>query len=219
MFVGHLALALAAKRSAPRLSLGWLVAAVTTLDLLWPVFLLVGIERVRISSGATAFNPLIFNSYPWSHSLVMALVWGLLLAVLVRALRGTDSPTGLLVALVVSHWVLDLISHAPDMPLWPGNSPRFGLGLWQSIPATLSLEGALWVFGIALYQRGRRATSWQGPLAFWSLVGLCTLMWAAGPWSPPPPSVHALALFGLLGWILPPWAALADHFYRQLDPD
>jgi hypothetical protein len=153
VFVGHLAVGLAAKRVAPRVNLGWLIAGVTALDLVWPIFVLAGIERVRIVPGATAFTPLVFAYYPWSHSLVMAFVWGGVLAGLARALGVPRSYTLLLVGLVVSHWVLDFVSHAPDMPLWPGPSPRLGLGLWNSIPATLLVEGILWVTGIVVYLR------------------------------------------------------------------
>ena len=84
MFVGHLAVALGAKRNAPKVNLAWLVAAVTALDLVWPILLLAGVERVRIEPGATAFNPLVFESYPWSHSLVMSLAWGVALYAIAR---------------------------------------------------------------------------------------------------------------------------------------
>jgi len=210
MFVGHLAVALAARRTAPTVSLGWFVAGVMALDLVWPIFLLTGIERVRIVPGATAFTPLVFDSYPWSHSLVMALLWGLLLSGVARIAR-VHLSTALVVALVASHWLLDFISHAPDMPLWPGTSPRFGLGLWNSIPATLLVEGAMWIAGITLYLRGRPAQLPSRQFAFWSLIVLCTAMWASGPWAPLPPSPAALGWFGLAGWLLVPWAALADR--------
>lgn len=213
MFVGHLALALAGKQATPSVSLGWFVAAVTTLDLLWPVFLLAGLEQVRILPGAMAFTPLVFDSYPWSHSLLMALVWGAALAGLARWRGIAPKVALLLAALVVSHWVLDYISHAPDMPLWPGKSPRMGLSLWNSISGTFVVEGSLWVSAIAFYLRSRRATRWIGPAAFWSLVVICTAMWAAGPWAPPPPSPQVLAWFALIGWIVLPWAALADRYY------
>lgn len=212
MFVGHLSLALIAKRARPGASLGWYVAATTTLDLLWPLFLLAGLERVSIIPGATAFNPLVFDSYPWSHSLVMAIGWGLVLAMVARRSGVEADPARLVGVLVPSHWVLDWLTHAPDMPLWPGG-PRFGLGLWNSIPATLAIEGTLWAIGIALYLGPRRATRWIGPAALWSLVLVCTGMWALGPWSPPPPDPHALALFALIGWLLIPWSALADRCY------
>ena len=209
MFVGHLAVALVAKRAAPTVNLGWLTAGVTALDLIWPVFVLAGIEHVRVVQGATAFTPLIFDSYPWSHSLVMAVVWGLALVAVARS-RRVIAPAWLLVVLVVSHWVLDVASHAPDLPLWPGSSPRFGLGLWNSIPLTLLIEGTLWIVAIVVYLKGRPERT-QGRVAFWSLVAITTLMWATGPWSPPPPSTRALGWFALIGWIIVPWAALADR--------
>lgn len=211
MFVGHLAVAFIGKRAAPSVSLGWHMAAVTALDLIWPFLLLAGIETVTIQSGATAFTPFVFDSYPWSHSLMMAVIWAVVFYGLARWRGASKQASLVLGALVVSHWVLDFVSHAPDMPLWPGNSPRFGLGLWNSIPATLVVEGLLWIAGIAIYLKLRRPLRWQGVLAFWSFVVVCTLMWVAGPWSPPPPSVRSLAWFGLIGWLVIPWSAWADR--------
>jgi len=120
MFVGHTAIALAAKTRTPRVSLGWLVAAAFGLDLLWPIFLLAGIEQVSIVPGATAFNPLVFDSYPWSHSLLMACVWGLCAAGVARWIGTSNGVAGLIGAVLVSHWILDWVSHVPDLPLWPG---------------------------------------------------------------------------------------------------
>ncbi len=216
MFVGHLAVALAGKQASPKTSLGWFIAAATMLDLLWPIFLLAGIEHARIEPGATAFTPMVFESYPWSHSLLMSIVWGVALAALARW-RGVEvRATWVIAILVVSHWVLDFVTHAADMPLWPGNSPTFGLTLWNSIPATLLIEGALWVACLTLYLRGRRPRNWVAALAFWSLVTVVTLLWALGPWSPPPPSLSALAWVALVGgWITVPWAAWADRGYVE----
>ncbi len=211
MFVGHLAVALAGKRAAPTVNLGWLMAGVIALDLVWPLFVLAGIERVQIAPGATAFTPLIFEYYPWSHSLVMSVVWGLVLAGLARWRQVPSSAFWLLVALVVSHWVLDFASHAPDMPLWPGPSPRFGLGLWNSIAWTFVVEGAIWLAGLVTYLRMRRSWNRTSRIAFWSLVAVTTVMWASGPWSPPPPTVEALGWFALIGWVVIPWAALAER--------
>lgn len=211
MFVGHLAVALAAKKAAPSVNLGWLMAGVTMLDLVWPVFVLIGLEHVRIVPGATAFTPLIFDSYPWSHSLMMSAVWGVVLAGTGRW-RTSIPISGLLVAMVMSHWVLDFVSHAPDMPLWPGDSsPKFGLGLWNSIPLTLIVEGAMWIVGLAIYLRLPVQRTVGAKIAFWSLVALCTVMWASGPWGPVPPSEQALGWFALIGWIIVPWAAIADR--------
>lgn len=211
MFVGHMAVAFAARQRAPQVNLAWLVGAVVALDLVWPVLLLAGVEHARIEVGATAFTPLVFESYPWSHSLVMAVAWGVVLVAISRVRRVPASAAALLVALTVSHWVLDAVTHAPDLPLWPGPSPRVGLELWNSIPATLVVEGALWVAGIALYLRARPLHGRTSRLAFWSFVAVATVIWASGPWSPPPPDERGLAWFALVGWIVVPWAAWADR--------
>ncbi len=107
--------------------------------------------------------------------------------------------------------MLDVATHAPDMPLWPGSSPTFGLGLWNSIPGTLIVEGAMWIAGLAIFLRlpGRLTTG--AKIALWSLVVICTAMWASGPWGPVPPSEQALGWFALIGWLIVPWSALADR--------
>jgi hypothetical protein len=215
MFVGHLALAFASKRPAGGVSLGWLMAAVSTADLIWPWLLLAGVEQVAVTPGATAFTPLTFTAYPWSHSLVTLVLWGLALAALARWRGAPSRACAIIAVLVLSHWVLDFVTHAPDMPIWPGaSSPRVGLGLWNSIPLTFAIEGVMWVAGLALYLRGRRARGWIGPVALWSFVLVSTVMWATGPWSPPPPDPRSLAWFALIGWIVVPWAALADRWYE-----
>jgi hypothetical protein len=204
MFVGHLAAAFGIKKIEPRISLGLLVAAAFGLDLLWPAFLLIGTEQVRIDPGNTAFTPLAFDSYPWSHSLAMALAWGGIAAVATSGLA-TLRARLLVAAAVVSHWVLDFITHRPDLPLWPGG-PKAGLGLWNSIPATFIVEGALFVVAVEVYRRAFKARDRVGRWSFWSLVALTTLIWISGPISPPPPSVTAIAIVGLALWLLPLWA-------------
>jgi hypothetical protein len=200
MFVGHLAAALVAKRVEPRLPLAALVAATFGLDILWPIFLMAGLETVEVAPGITAFTPLDFVSYPWSHSLLLAVGWGGVAAWL--GSRGGTPRMGLVLgALVVSHWMLDWISHRPDLPLWPGG-PKAGLGLWYSIPATLAVEGALLAVGVVLYTRAAPARDRAGHVAFWSFVVLTTGIWLSGPVSPPPPSVTAIGLVGLAGGVL-----------------
>lgn len=214
MFVGHTAVALVAKSRMPAVSLGWWMAAAFALDLLWPFFLLAGIERVSIVRGATAFNPLVFDSYPWSHSLTMACVWGILLAAFARARGVRRAGAALLAAVVVSHWVLDFASHTPDMPLWPGDSPRLGLGLWNSVAATLLIEGVMFIAAVVLYVRATRAVDRIGVIAFWSFILISTGAWASSPWSAPPPSARALAWFALTTWLLVAWTDWADRHRR-----
>jgi hypothetical protein len=211
MFVGHLAIALGAKNTVPKVNLAWLVAAVTALDLVWPIFVITGVERVSIVPGATAFTPLVFDSYPWSHSLLMACVWGVLLYALARWRHVGRLGARIIFLLVVSHWVLDFVSHDPDMPLWPGGSGRYGLGLWNSIPATYAVEGAMWLGAILVYLSGRPLRGGKSKLAFWSFAGVSTVMWAVGPWAPLPPSAQTLGWFALIGWVMIPWSWAADR--------
>jgi hypothetical protein len=206
MFVGHLAVAFAGKRAAPATSLVWFVVAANLVDLVWPLFLLIGAEVVHISPGITAFTPLDFAHYPWTRSLVMGIGWAGALALL-AAWRGVPRrDTWILAALVLSHWVLDVVTHRPDMPLWPGESPRFGFGLWNSIAGTFAVESVMWVAGIALLLRVRRPQGAHGWTALGSFVVVCTALWAFSPFSPPPPTEQALVYFSLFGWIIVPWA-------------
>ena len=214
MFVGHTAVALAAKRHAPRVSLGALIAAAYAIDLLWPLFLIAGIEHVRIDPGNTAFTPLAFDSYPWSHSLLMVIVWGLVGALIARAVGAGRRAQTVIFLLVVSHWVLDAISHRPDMPLWPGRSPLVGLGLWNSVTATLVIEGLLFATGIALYVRSSSFRTRAARIGFWALVLFQLAIWASQPWGPPPPDVRTLAFVGLAAWLFPLWGWLIDKETR-----
>jgi hypothetical protein len=216
MFVGHTAIALAAKAKAPRVSLGWLVAAAFALDLLWPLFLVLGIERVSIVPGATAFNALVFDSYPWSHSLLMACIWALCGAGVAHWLGMSTRGAGLIAAVVFSHWILDWVSHIPDLPLWPGRSPLLGLGLWNSVFWTLLVEGGLFLAGIVFYVRNTRPVDRVGSIGLWSFLIVSAAMWASSPWSSPPPSPQALAWFSFGGWLLVAWAGWFDR-HREIE--
>ena len=211
MFVGHAAVALAAKTKAPTVSLGWFIAATYALDLLWPVFLLAGVERVEIVPGATAFTPFRFEDYPWSHSLLMSLVWG---GVAYGAAMVAGAPRAaalLLGAVVVSHWFLDLLMHEPDLPLWPGASPELGFGLWNSVAGTFLVEGALFAVGLGIYLKASRARDRIGSVGLGALLIVLTAIWASGPWAPPPPSVQAVAIAGLSIGLFVIWAAWLDR--------
>jgi len=211
MFIGHFGVALAAKKAAPKASLGVLVLSAQFVDLLWPVLLLLGIEHVEITPGITRTSPMNFTDYPISHSLLMGVVWALLVGGVYYAL--VRYPRGAWVAglAVLSHWVLDFIVHRPDLPLWPGNSPRVGLGLWNSWAATISLEVFFFGAGVWIYLRSTRARDNIGRYAFWGFVVFLFLGWLSTVFAGPPPSVKALAWGGLAMWLLVPWAWWADR--------
>ena len=211
MFIGHAALAFASKRLAPETSLGVLVAATFGLDLLWPLFCLMGLEGFRIDPGHTAFTPIAFDHYPWSHSLLMALVWSLLAFLVVRRTTGRARDAWVVAALVASHWVLDAVTHRPDLPLWPGRSPMIGLGLWNSVAGTYLLEGVLFAAGAAAYLSGTRPLNRRGTVVLWILILFLLVAWIPSPFSPPPPSPLAVTLTALGAFVIPLWAAWADR--------
>jgi hypothetical protein len=192
MFIGHFAVGFGAKRAAPRTSLTALLAAALFLDVLWPIFLWLGLERVRIEPGNTPFTPLDFESYPYSHSLLMALVWaGLWAGVYFAVKRYGAGALGLGIA-VFSHWVLDWISHRPDLPLFPWGGPKVGLGLWNSVPLTAITEIGLFVAGLGLYLSATRAKNWQGHVSLWGLAAVLAFLYVGTVRGAPPPSLQAL---------------------------
>ena len=210
MFIGHYAVGFAAKRAAPGASLGVLIAAAGLADLLFPVFSLAGWEQVRIEPGATAVAPFAFI-YPLSHSLLTGVGWAVLFAALywvwTRYLAGAVT----IALAVVSHWLLDLVTHRPDLPLYPGGARLAGLGLWNSVAGTVAVEGLLFVAGVWVYAAMTRPRDRTGRYAFWSFVALLVVLYAASLLGPPPPSVTAMAVVGLSAWLFVFWAAWFDR--------
>ena len=211
MFVGHLAVGLAAKRVAPKVSLGTLLLAATFPDVLWSLFLLIGFEHVRIKPGITPVNPLDLYDFPLSHSLLMDAMWAALIAGSYFLWKKSSRGAFVLFFAVISHWVLDFVSHRPDMPLTPWSHTYFGLGLWNSVRATLLVEGLLWCAGIVVYIRATRAKHWVGVVAFWAIVLLLTFAWIADLGSVQPPSLRALEIVNVISMaILLAWGYWID---------
>jgi membrane-bound metal-dependent hydrolase YbcI (DUF457 family) len=175
MGVGHFGLGLAAKRLEPGISLGTLIFAVMLADLVCFPLLIAGVERVHVLAGV-ATNRMV-GDFPWSHSLLMDVVWGGLVAGAFFLWRRNRSGALLLFGAVVSHWVLDVVSHRPDMQFAPGVAAVLGFGLWNSFPATLIVEGGLWVMGVVVYLRATRAKGRAGAILFWAGALLLTLAW------------------------------------------
>jgi hypothetical protein len=217
MFLRHFGVAFAAKKADPKTSLGTLVFAAQFADMLWPILLLLGVEQVRIVPGLLSASPFDFTSYPISHSLVAQLGWGAFLGLTYFALKRDVKRALLVGGLVPTHWGLDFVAHRPDMPIYPGGT-KYGLGMWNSIPLTISVEYVLFAAGIALYFRGTRAKDTTGKWAIWSLIGLLGVLFPASLFGPPPPSVQALAWSAVAIWLMVPWAAWADR-HRQSGAD
>jgi membrane-bound metal-dependent hydrolase YbcI (DUF457 family) len=213
VFLGHFAIAFAAKRAAPTASLGTWVVACQLLDLLWPLFVLIGIETVAITPGITVFSPLDFTHYPWTHSLLMAAVWSCAMgALLYWRLRGNYIVATLVGLVVLSHWFLDVLVHRPDLPLAPGSDVKVGFGLWNSVAGTLIVEFALFALGVGLYLVGSRPRDRQGEYALWALVIFLVVAYVSASFGPPPPGVAVMAWITLLGGaITVAWAYWLDR--------
>jgi membrane-bound metal-dependent hydrolase YbcI (DUF457 family) len=203
MFIGHYAIAYAARRPGYLPSLAILFTAVQLLDLLWPVFVLLGIETFEIEEGNTALTPLKFTSYPYSHSLFFSFIWGVLFAVIYYAFTKNRRGSLLLVPLVVSHWVLDYITHKPDLPLSPFSDAKLGLGLWNSPVVEIILETSLFVMAVLLYFWRNKP---KRRIAFWSLAIIFLIIYFMNIGGPPPPSINAVAWSANLMWLFVIWA-------------
>ncbi len=206
MFVGHLAAGMVAKRVAPSMSLGTAMLAATLPDALFCIFLLAGIEHVAIEPGITAVNALDLYNIPFSHSLLLDVVWAAAFAGIYLWLRHDRRGSWVVFAAVLSHWLLDWVSHRPDMPLAPGVPRTYGLGLWYSPWATLVVEGSLWLIAIVLYARLTYGRNRLGVFAFWGMIAVLTALWVVSLGGAPPPSVAAVAVVNfvlgaaVLGW-------------------
>jgi hypothetical protein len=211
MFIGHFGLGLGAKRAAPAASLGTLFVACQFADLLWPSLVLLGYERVEVQPGATLMTPLIFVSYPYSHSLLALCAWGAAFGVAYLVLhRGRVAAAVTIGILVVSHWVLDFVTHRPDMPLTLHGPARLGLGLWNSMPGTLAAEGIVFGVGLALYLRETTARDRIGSIGLWGLVAFLVVVYVASTFGPPPPTAGAVAWSAQAMWLLVAWGYWID---------
>lgn len=201
MFIGHFGVGLGAKKAAPKVSLGTLFLASQFLDLLWPTFLLLGWEHVSIQPGITKMAPLNFTSYPWSHSLLMALVWALAFGAIYFIIKRNIIAAIVVGLCVVSHWFLDLLVHIPDLPLYPGGAALVGLGLWNFKIVSILLEVLFFVGGVILYVNTTTAKNRTGKYGFWFLVFFLAAIYVSNIFGPPPPNVQAIAWAGQLQWL------------------
>lgn len=215
MFIGHFALGFGAKKVAPEVSLGSLFLACQFADLLWPTLVLMGIETVEVQPGNTVVTPLNFTHYPYSHSLVALIAWSLLAMVGYLVFSKARLKAALVIgALVLSHWVLDVLTHRPDMPITLTGSVRLGLGLWNSLPASVVVELLLFIVGVGVYASATEAIDRKGSIGFWALVTFLLLVNLANLLGPPPPSAKAIAWAGQAIWLLVIWGYWVDRHRR-----
>lgn len=210
MFIGHFGFGFGAKAVARRVSLGTLFLAAQFIDLLWPTLLLIGWERVQIVPGTTAANPLLFEHYPISHSLLAVVGWALAIGAVHFAARRDLRSAAAIGALVVSHWLLDALVHAPDLPLAPGGV-SVGLGLWNLPRVALAVELLIFAAGVWLYARTTTPMDAIGRWGLVGLVGFLVIIQFGNAFGDPPPSVATIAWVGQAQWLLVLWASWLDR--------
>lgn len=218
MFLGHYGVAFAAKKAAPGVSLGVLFIAAQFADILWPLFLVTHVEKYALVPGISKVSPYDFIYYPFSHSLLMDIFWGLLFGMLYYV--GTKNRRSALVVglVVVSHWVLDLIVHIPDLPLSPFGSIKVGLGGWNSVAFTIAIELLFFFGGLMIYLKNSRALKPSGNWVLAILVILLTVLYFSSTFGKATdgPLIMLFIVFMLLQLILILLANWADRNRRWL---
>jgi hypothetical protein len=193
MFVGHYAVALAAKRFTPRTSMGLLFIAVQLLDIIWAPLILLGVEHARIVPGLMPASALDLYDMPWTHGLVAALAWSWF--------TFRFSKNGVLGACIFSHWILDFIAHRPDLPLFRGGT-RVGLGLWRFREASFLVEVGLLIGGLLIYEASTRVKTPAGQYAMRAFVGVLILLEAFNLYGPVPASIQQVAISGEVAYLV-----------------
>jgi hypothetical protein len=216
MFIGHFGVGLGAKSIDKRISLGTLFFASQFIDLLWPILILLGLESVKIEAGNTTVTPLNFISYPISHSMFGVIIWGILFAVVYYLIKKNLRGSILLGVLVFSHWLLDLLTHRPDLQLFPWSNFKVGLGLWNSFTGTVIVEGLIFSVGVFIFYKIGKLQSKSKKIWFWSLVIFLTAVYVMNLFGPPPPSEEPIAYVGLAQWLLVAWAYWIDRSDKAL---
>ena len=211
MFIGHFGVGLGAKKAAPKISLGTFFLAAQFLDLLWPTFLLLGWEHVKIEPGITKMAPLNFTDYPLSHSLLMAIIWGLVFGAVYFLFKRNLYRSLVLGSVVVSHWILDLFVHIPDLPLYPGSDVFLGFGLWNHKVIAVALESLIFIAGLIYYLKSTKTKNKIGVFGFWGLILFLVLIYLSNLVGSPPPNVQAIAWAGEMQWIFVIWAYWVDR--------
>ena len=211
MYLGHYAVALAAKRASPSTSLGTLIAASQLIDIIWPLLVLAGLEKVAVDPGNTVVTPLHFVQYPFTHSLLSVFIWASVFASLYWTISGNRTGTLTVWLAVLSHWVLDFFTHAPDLPLYPGSEKMVGLGLWNSLSGTLAFELGIFLLGMILYLGTTRPANRTGTYTFVLLMVFLLVTYVINILGPPPPDYRMVAYSALLLWLLVPWGYWIDR--------
>ena len=211
MFIAHFGAGFAGKKFSKTASLGTYFIAAQWIDLIWPILLLLGIEKVEIKPGISSVTPLDFIYYPFTHSLIAVIIWGILFGLIYYFIKRNLKISIILGLLVISHWFLDLLVHIPDLPIFPGDSLKVGLGLWNSFAATILLEFLIFSLGAFVYFKNTKAKNKIGTYSLIGLIIFLSLIYATNLFGPPPDSVKAIGIVGNAQWLIILWAYWIDR--------
>jgi len=203
MFIGHYGPGFAAKALDKKIPLWLLFLAVQLVDVMWAILVLLGVEKVRIVPGITVTNPLDLYYMPYTHSLLAAILWSVAALLIYRyASRLGNWFSATLVGLaVLSHWVLDLLVHRPDLPLYD-NTMKVGLGLWNYPVISSALEAALLFGGMFYYYKKTRPVSRGGRYGMIIFGFVMLAVQFSVFFGPPPPSDKAVATMALFSYVV-----------------
>ena len=210
MFIGHFGAGFTGKKFSKTASLGTYFMAAQWIDLIWPILLLLGIEKAEIKPGVTSVTPLDFTYYPFSHSLFGVIVWAVLFGMVYYVIKKNSRTAIILGLLVLSHWFLDLLVHIPDLPIFPGYSLKVGLGIWNNFALTIIMEGLVFAIGAYLYFKSTKAKNKIGNYALIGLIVFLVVMYISNLVGPPPPSIEAIGIIGNAQWLIILWAYWID---------
>lgn len=211
MFIGHFGAGFAGKKFEKSTSLGTYFMAAQWIDLIWPIFILLGIEHVEIKEGISSVTPFDFTYYPFTHSLFAVIVWAVLFGGVYFLIKKKFKSAMILGILVLSHWFLDLLVHIPDLPIFPGGDLKVGFGLWNSFTATVLLEGFIFAAGVFLYYKATKTKNKTGTYALLGLIVFLAMMYVANLFGPPPDNVDAIGIVGNAQWLIVAWGYWIDR--------
>jgi hypothetical protein len=210
MFIGHFGAGFAGKKFEKSVSLGTYFMAAQWIDLIWPILVLIGIEKVEIKPGISAVTPLDFSYYPFTHSLFGVLIWAILFGTIYYYIKKKFKTAIILGLLVLSHWFLDLLVHIPDLPIFPGAGIKVGFGLWNSFAATVVVEGLIFIGGLYLYLKSTKTKNKIGTFTLWGLVIFLVAIYISNLFGPPPQSAEAIGIVGNAQWLIILWGYWID---------
>jgi hypothetical protein len=203
MFVGHYGVSFAAKPAARSVPLWVWVIAVQWLDVVWSVLVLLGVEKLRIVPGFTEANSLDLYYMPYTHGLPGAAALSLLLGAIVAAFipQNRASIFWLLAAAAFSHWILDLVVHTPDLPLYD-DTAKVGFGLWRHVAVSFPLELIVLGTGGWIYARTMPAMGGRGRAFLWGYIVLLALIQVYANFGPAPTSTQVMAIMAFGFYVL-----------------